>query len=148
MEMTTDEKVIKNVGAGSIDGKETDNDSAVSSSVCDGSESPRGSLSSSGNKQQASEAPKDDSTKVPEVEFKTSDCKTSADHPTAATNIALDSDDVVPERNKTDSVVLDIPDPMGTEAATKTPESPPNGDGVKGWCNSAMDTEDGVDTAF
>ncbi|XP_078346174.1 uncharacterized protein LOC144631589 isoform X1 [Oculina patagonica] len=148
MEMTTDEKVIKNVGAGSIDGKETDNDSAVSSSVCDGSESPRGSLNSSGSKQQASEAPKDDSTKVPEVEFKTSDCKTSADHPTAATNIALDSDDVVPEINKTEAVVLDIPDPMGTEAATKKPESPPNGDGVKGRCNSAMDTEDGVDTAF
>lgn len=152
MEMTADEKGTKNDGAESIDGKETDtdNDSAVPSSVCDGSESPRVSQSSGGSKERkSSETPKDDSTKVPEVEFKRGDSKTFADHPTAATNIALDSDDVVPEGNKNEAVVLDIPEPMGAEAATETPESAPKGDDVDiGLCNDAMDAEDSLDTAF
>ena len=153
MEIITNSKGIENDGVKEIDGKDSDSDSVVPTSVCDGSESPRGSQSSGGSKEQESCEPPapDDFTKVPEAEFKSGRCKTAPDHQAAATNMALDSDDVVPkgkEGKKNEAIVLDIPDQMEDGAAAEKPESETKGDAVVGRCNDAMDSEDTVETKF
>lgn len=153
MEMTTNSNGIENDGVKEMDGKDSYSDRAVPTSVCDGSESPRGSQSSGESKKQESCEPPapDDFTKVPEVELKRGHCKTAQDHQAAATNMALDSDHVVPkgkEGKKNEAIVLDIPDQMEDGAAAEKPESETKGDGVVGRCNDAMDSEDIVETKF
>lgn len=147
MEMTTD--------AENIDGKDTESDSALPTSVCDGSDSQGGSPSSRGSKKQNSSEssvcsslnpPNDDSSKVPEVEFKDGHSESVADHPAAVTNIALDSDDIPQEgkeEKKNEAIVLDIPDETDFEANTETSEG-----AVVGRCNDAMDADDTFETSF
>lgn len=95
------------------------------------------------------ETSKDDAShQVPEVQFKKGNAETTAAHPTAATNRALDSGDVVEEGKKNEAIVLDIPDPTVAEAVTKKPEGATKEEAVIGRWNDAMDAEDTAETAF
>ena len=146
MEMTTD--------AENIAGKDIESDSALLTSVYDGSDSIGGSHSSRGSgskKRNSSECsvgslqdtPNDDYSKVPELEFKKGQSEKLVDHPAAVTKIALDSDDVGLKGKggkENEAIVLDIPDHTDLEADTGTSQG-----AVEGRGNDAMDF---VETSF
>lgn len=147
MEMSTD--------AENIAGKDIENDSGLPACVCDGSESPGGPQSSraSGSKKRHSsersagsllDTPNDDSSKVPEVEFKKGHGEN--DHPAAVTNVAVDSDDAGLKgkgAKRNEAIALDIPDQTDFEADTETSEG-----AVVGRSNDAMDVDDILETSF
>ena len=143
MEMTTD--------AENIDGKDTESDSALPTSVCDGSDSPSSRGSKKHNASESSvcsslETPNDDSSKVPEVEFKEGHSESVADHPAAVTNIALDRDDVSQELKggkENEAVVLDIPDQTDFKTDKENSEG-----AVVGRNNDAMEADDTLETSF
>ena len=160
MEMNTDGERMENDDAENTDGKDIYNDSAVPSSVNDGTESPRRSQSSDGRKKETSSecpvvlssgTPKGDPRTVPNVVFKKGQSKAAADQSTVATNAAFSSDDVATsekEGSNNEAIVLDIPDPMGAEASTKKHESATTSDAVVGRCNDAMDADHSEETSF
>lgn len=144
MEMTIDaENITRN---------DIESDSAIATSVCDGSDSTGGSQSSRGSGSKGGNSSEcligslldttnGDSSKVPKVEFKESHSEEIVDHPAAVTNVALESDDVGLRgkgAKKNEAVVLDIPNQTDFEANTET----------VGRGNNAMDDDDICDTYF
>ena len=145
MEMTTE--------AENIARKDIESDSAISTGrdSSGGSQSSRGSRSKSENSSECLagsllDTPNNDSSKVPEVEFKKGPSEKVVDHPAAVTNVALDGDDVGQSgkgEKENETIVLDIPDQADFEADTETSEG-----AVVGRCNDAMDVDDICDTSF
>ena len=149
MEMTIDAENITRNGI--------ESDSAIATSVCDGSYSPGGSQSSreGGSKRGSSserlvgslaDTPNDESSKVPEVLFKEGHSEKVVDHPAAVTNLALDGVEVGLRgkgAKKNEEIVLDNPDQADFEVNTETSEG-----AVVGRSNDAMDDDDICDTSF
>ena len=145
MEMTTEAENIAREDIESDGAISTERDSPG------GSQSSRGSGSKSENASECLvgsllDTPNNDSSKVPDVEFKKGPIEKVVDHPAAVTNVALDGDDVGPSgkgEKENEAIVLDIPDQTNFEADTETSEG-----AVVGRSNDAMDADDICDTSF
>ena len=140
MEMTTEPENIAR--------EDIESDSAISTERDSpgGSQSSRGSGSKSENASECLvgsllDTPNNDSSKVPDVEFKKGPIEKVVDHPAA-----LDGDDVGLSgkgEKENEAIVLDIPDQTNFEADTETSEG-----AVVGRSNDAMDADDICDTSF
>ena len=85
-----------------------------------------------------SETPTQDSSMAPRVKFQKGHGEITADHPIAASNKALDSD----EGESNEAVLLDILSLTGAEADATKPDDIAKGDADIGRSNKAMDNDD------